>query len=402
MVRMRSSLPRPAAAAAWLGVALALAAPRCPETGIAALRVASGLDQPVYAAAPPGDERLFIVERTGRIRILDTQGLRPTPFLDLSAWLPPQTAGETRGLIGLAFPRDYASTGLFYVSFDRFDGALVLARHRVSADPDVAEPNPLVFLTQVFPPTPARHGGHIEFAGDGMLLMAIGDGGIPPAQGDPSQATNGFLGKVLRLDVSGGPRAGYRIPPDNPSFGPFALRELWAIGLRDPRRFHADPLSGLLLVGDAGQAREELDVEMLPQGGGRNWGWRKMDGSACLSPATGCNDGTLSLPLLEIPHRATGCPALVAGKTYYGRIFEIWGHHFQADACTGEISSVRLTVDRRGDAQVAEQRDWSGELAPDEGSIDSVAGFGFDGDGELYIVDPDGEVFQIVPRSVPR
>jgi hypothetical protein len=93
---------------------------------------------------------------------------------------------------------------------------------------------------------------------------------------------------------------------------------------------------------------------------------------------------------------------LVAGKTYYGRIFEIWGHHFQADACTGEISSVRLTVDRRGDAQVAEQRDWSGELAPDEGSIDSVAGFGFDGDGELYIVDPDGEVFQIVPRSVPR
>jgi len=346
--------------------------------------VASGLAFPLYLTAPPGDPRLFVVEKGGAIRVIKSGALLPTPFLDLTGKV--STGGE-QGLLGLAFDPAYATTGRFIVHYTDPAGDTRVSAFHVSTDPDRADPTSESVILTADQPFSNHNGGQIVFGPDGYFYLALGDGG---SEGDPrgtGQDLGDLLGSILRISLAGS--SGYTIPPDNPFVAVSGARpEVWSYGLRNPWRFSFDRLTGDLYIGDVGQSRlEEIDVAPAAEGGGRgsNFGWNLMEGTSCYAGAS-CDTTGLALPVLEYDH-TQGC-AVTGGYVYRGSaIPALQGQYFYADYCSGFVRSLRMS----GGA-VIEHADWP-TLRPGG----SVPSFGEDAAGELYILSADGRVLKIIP-----
>ena len=356
---------------------------------LSSVLVTRGLASPVDLQSAPGDRtRLFVVEQAGRIRIVRDGSLLGAPFLDIASRVG---SGGERGLLGLAFHPRYADNGRFFVNYTDRSGDTHVAEFHASSNADAADPaseRTLLFVRQPF----ANHnGGGLAFGNDGRLYIGLGDGG---AGGDPlgnGQNLGVALGKMLRIDVdSANP---YAVPPDNPFVSSAnAFREIWAYGLRNPWRFSFDRATGDLYIGDVGQnAREEVDVGLASRRGGENYGWNIMEGTRCFQPDSGCNTAGLTLPVLEYATGAEGC-AVTGGYVYRGcRMPGYQGTYFYGDYCKGFIRSFRLQ-----NGQANERRDWTSTVGR---GVDLISSFGVDGDGEILIVDHDGEVYRIVPGS---
>jgi glucose/arabinose dehydrogenase len=367
--------------------------PAPPATVLGTESVARGLADPVFVTSPRGDARLFIVERAGIIRVLENGLLGATPFLDIRALV---RSGGEQGLLGLAFAPDFVASRVFYINYTDVLGNTVIARYRVSiGEPIVAE-----FLLRIPQPFANHNGGTLAFGLDGFLYIGMGDGGGAGDPGNLAQSDATLLGKMLRIDVSGGLGSGYRIPADNPFAGqvlPFP--EVWSKGLRNPYRFSFDRVMGDLYIADVGQrSREEINVARVGSFGRSNYGWRLMEGSACFNPAAGCDDGTLTLPVHEYGHDGGRC-SVTGGYVYRGSIRALFGHYLFADYCSNEVFSFVWD----GTGGVNELTDRTAQLAP-PGGFRAITAFGEDGFGELYIVQfgegtNTGEVFRIVERT---
>jgi hypothetical protein len=348
--------------------------------------VASGLSFPLDLQSVAGDvERLYVVEQGGRIRIIRNGQIQAAPFIDISERL--STGGE-RGLLGLAFHPGFASNGRFYVSYTNPSGDTHIAEFTADSA-DAASPASERVLLVVPQPFGNHNGGGVAFGDDGHLYIALGDGG---SGGDPlgnGQALDTLLGKILRIDVDTG--APYAIPPDNPFLStPGAQPEIWAHGLRNPYRIAFDPATGNLYIGDVGQRRrEEIDVGLASGGGGENYGWNVMEGLDCFSPSSGCDGTGLTLPILDYSH-GEGC-SVTGGVLYSGcRMPDLVGTYFYGDFCSAFVRSFRLAG-----GQATDMRDWSETIA----GIDQISSFGTDAEGEVYIVDYEGEIYRIEPSS---
>lgn len=353
----------------------------------------TGLDHPVRLVAPVGDDRLFVVERGGRVLAFTPAGAFIDTFLDVSTLT---SEFDERGLLGLAFAPDYASTGRFYVSYTDLDGDSRLARYAVGPDPDRADPASGTILLTVTQPAGNHNGGHIEFGPDGMLYFGLGDGGGAGDQQNNAQNDQTLLGKLLRLDVAGS--GGYTIPPDNPNIGRPQRDEIWAKGLRNPWCWSFDRLSGDLYIADVGQSElEEINVQPAGLPGGANYGWRLMEGSACYNPSSGCFDPGLALPVHEYTHGGSPFRCSISGGYVYrgADIPQLQGQYFYADYCSAEVWSLTWN-EAAGATRV---RNWTGQLEPN-GGFGSIVGFGQDAAGELYVLDYDrGTAFRLVPSA---
>ena len=221
--------------------------------------VATGFSQPVDIANA-GDDRLFIVERAGRIRIIADGAVLPTPFLNISSQV--NNSPNERGLLGLAFHPDYETNGYFYVNYTISNGDTRVSRFSVANDPNTADPGSEMVILEVDQPEWNHNGGCLKFGPDGYLYIGVGDGGGFNDNHGPignGQNTQTLLGKMLRIDVDNG--TPYSIPASNPFVGnDNVLDEIWAIGLRNPWRFSFDSETGDLWIGDVGQnIWEEID-----------------------------------------------------------------------------------------------------------------------------------------------
>jgi glucose/arabinose dehydrogenase len=352
---------------------------------VALQQVAGGLAFPLYLTTPPGDPRLFVVEKGGAIRIIANGAVLPTPFLDLTSRV---STGSEQGLLGLAFDPAYATTGRFVVHYTDPAGDTRLSSFHVSTDPDRADPASEEVLIAIDQPFPNHNGGQIVFGPDGFLYFGLGDGG---SGGDPNgtgQRLDDLLGSILRLSLAGA--TGYTVPADNPFVGVSGARpEVWSHGLRNPWRFSFDRLTGDLYIGDVGESRlEEVDVAPAGAGGGRgvNYGWNVMEGTSCYASA-GCDTTGLALPVLVYDH-GQGC-SVTGGYVYRGSaIPALQGHYFYADYCSGFVRSFRFAG-----GEVVDQTDWP-TLRPGG----AVPSFGEDAAGELYVLSADGRVLKIVPQ----
>ncbi len=301
---------------------------------------ATGLDQPLFAThAGDGSGRIFIIERTGKIKILKGSALLATPFLDVHTLLA-QDGGE-QGLLGLAFAPDYAASGTFYISYTALDYSITLARYKISGDADVADPSSAQALISV-PKIYANHnGGMLAFGKDGYLYLSTGDGG---SGGDPdnnAQNRQSLLGKILRLDVSGS--GTYTIPPTNPYYSDSGglKKEIWAYGLRNAWRFSFDRSNGDLFIGDVGQEKfEEVHFQAAGAGGGQNYGWRILEGDSCYNPATCAPPDNYVAPIAVYEHGVSdsnGC-SITGGYVYRGAQFPaLEGLYLYGYFCTGKL-----------------------------------------------------------------
>jgi glucose/arabinose dehydrogenase len=331
--------------------------------GLRLVEVASGMDQPVFLTSPPGDSRLFIVDQDGRIWIVANGTRLGTPFLDLRA---PVLYGGEQGLLGLAFHPQFASNGRFYVNYTDNSGDTRIVEYRVSAsNPNIADPGSARELLFIDQPAANHNGGWIAFGPDGVLYIAMGDGGGSNDQFRNGQNPNSLLGSILRMDVN--------------QASPGA--EIWAKGVRNPWRNAFD--GNNLYVADVGQGQREEVTVLTTGSAGANLGWPVLEGTRCLSGST-CSTAGFVAPVYEYTHD-DGC-SITGGYVYRGSALpELNGLYFFSDYCSGWLRSFRYTGS--GVTDVHEYTQF--------GSIGQVTSFGVDSAGELYITLTDGRVLKL-------
>ncbi len=356
----------------------------CGSVDVALTQVASGLDRPLFLThAGDGNGRVFIVEQTGFIRILDNGSLLGTPFLDISSGFGLITSGE-RGLLGLAFHPDYSSNGRFFVHyFRRVSGQdqTVIQEHQVSGDPNVADQNGQIILT-LDQPAATHNGGWLGFGpSDGYLYISAGDSGTPGNPSERGQDLSTLLGKILRIDIDGG--FPYSIPASNPFVGAKGARgEIWAYGFRNPWRASFDPLTGRLFAADVGQSTWE-EVDIIEKG--KNYGWNIMEGPDCFEPPVGCDMSGLESPIHSYGHSLGR--SVMGGYVYRGhQIPALVGDYIFGDYVSGRIWA--LTEGPGG---------WSRTELFDTAL--NISSFGLDEDGELYAVHHGGSIFQFTSTA---
>lgn len=294
-----------------------------------------------------GDNRLFVLEQAGVIKILNSDGsVNQTPFLDISSIVG---SGGERGLLGLAFPPDYTTSGRFFVNYTDNSSTqtpnTVIARYTVSSNPNIANNNGTIILTYR-QPFGNHNAGKLAFGPDGLLYISSGDGGSGGDPGDRAQNTTTLLGKILRIDVSG---SAYTIPNTNPfsssANGPSDPRpEVYAIGLRNPWKFSFDKINGDLWIADVGQNNfEEINKVNHIGNPGDNYGWRCFEGNTAFSnsgscPLTGGFASTIP-PVATYPHEGNGCSgSITGGYVYRGNKYPgFTGKYFFAEFCKQTI-----------------------------------------------------------------
>jgi hypothetical protein len=345
-------------------------------------------DQPTFVTSPPGDPRLFVVERHGFIQVLHDG--TASQFLDIHTQTT--TDGE-RGLLSMAFDPNYASSGLFYVFYTGAadSGQGHVDEFHVSGDPNVADPSSQRHVITISRPNPSasnHNGGQLQFGKDGYLYVSVGDGGTGGGTAPDPTVLNG---KILRIDPHGVGDGAHSIPPTNPFAGSATDRqEIWSLGLRNPFRFSFDTLTGDLVIGDVGEgSREEIDFSPQSVGGGRgaDYGWPACEGFLHFPGSCPGSTG----PVFDYPHSdpggdvAHGC-AIIGGYVYRGtQAPEIAGRYLYADLCTAELRSIQL-----GLPLATGDRAESGS-----GALGSARSFGEDSACNLYVMNTT-TVFRIV------
>ena len=328
-----------------------------------------------------GDERLFVVEKSGKIKILNQNGsVNSTPFLDIEDRV--STNANERGLLGLAFHPNYPENPFFFVNYTNNSGATTISKFSVSADQNIANDSETILL-EINQPYANHNGGCINFGPDGNLYIGMGDGG---SGGDPqnySQNTESLLGKMLRINVNSG---AYSIPENNP-YGD----EIWSVGLRNPWKFSFDSLNGDLWIADVGQNEFE-EINMVQNNPANiNYGWRCYEGNEPYN-LSGCPEEGLTFPVSTYSHYSSGdfkC-SITGGYVYRGnQISGLNGVYFFADYCSGEIGLLSKN----------ENDEWDMSLAfPNING--SWVSFGEDINGELYIASINGGIYKIIDAAL--
>ena len=340
----------------------------------------------ITSLANCNDDRLFVVQQRGRIRIVDinTQTTNATDFLNISSLV--SSSGGERGLLGMAFHPDYLENGYFFVYYTNPTGSSVVSRFKVSDnDPNVANSESEQILLTFTQPYSNHNGGCIEFGKDGYLYIASGDGG---SSGDPqnyAQNNLSLLGKMLRIDVNNFSASTYSIPASNPFASEQTyLPEIWATGLRNPWRFSFDKLTGDMWIGDVGQnVMEEINFQPASSIGGENYGWRCYEGVNNFNQ-NGCDDAeTYTSPVFTYLQSGNGC-SVTGGYVYRGALYNyMYGRYFLADYCSGRMWSLLADGSDNYTATV------HGNFV-----ANNYVAFGEDRYGELYVAER-GRVMKI-------
>jgi glucose/arabinose dehydrogenase len=343
---------------------------------------AYGLERPVDIAHPKGDSMLYVVQQTGKIRIVNptTNSILPDVFLNLEG-IAVQPDGNEQGLLGLAFHPEYATNGWFFVNYINIERKTIIQRFTRSADNYYKADSTSGAVVLAIPQPFGNHnGGCLRFGKDGMLYIGMGDGGFSNLPADPNgnaQNPTSLLGKMLRINVDALP---YTIPSDNPFVNNLQYSpEVWASGLRNPWRFNFDSENGDLWIGDVGmQIFDEVDYHAFNAPSGQNFGWKCYEGSVPYN-ASSCPDTVITTPpAFEYANVGGFCGAsVVGGVVYHGEKYpgmKDW--YIFNDFCTGEFYGLKH--DLNGQLQ-------SANLGKFPLTYDYAA-FGEGEDGEIYMV----------------
>lgn len=338
-------------------------------------------EQPVYLTAPRGDRnRVFVVEKSGRIRVVVKGRTLAKPFLNLSGKV---SSSSEQGLLSMAFSPRYDRDRTFYVNYtDRSGDTRIVAYRSKKSNPNRATASSARPVLRIDQPAANHNGGQLQFGPDGLLYIGMGDGGGAGDQDNNAQNRSSLLGKMLRIDPTPQGKRSYTIPTDNPFVGNSAWRpEIYSSGLRNPWRFSFDRDNGDLIIADVGQDEwEEIDHSPRGSAAGANFGWRVYEGPDRFAPGTISNP---SAPALAKSHQDGWCSVTGGYVVRDRRLGDLYGKYLYGDFCNSDIRSVTLSD---GSA--------SGDQATGM-TISSLVSFGEDGRGRVYVLSLNGDVYRI-------
>lgn len=348
--------------------------------------VVDGLNRPLFVTHAGDDSgRLFLVQQSGEILIIEDGAVLEQPFLNVSQLISQSALSASyteQGLLGLAFHPDYETNGHFFINYTDTSGATIVARYTVSlSNPNIADVTSAQTIFQISQPFANHNGGHMDFGPDGYLYISLGDGG---SANDPLGAGQNkalLLGSILRLDVNGD--LPYAIPEDNPFVGDdTGADEVWSYGLRNVWRFSFDRATGDMYLGDVGQNEwEEINFQSADSPGGENYGWNIWEATHPFARGTAENH---VLPFAEYNH-GVGC-SVTGGYVYRGEaIPQLEVAYLFGDYCSG-----RVWVSYRDS-----NMQWNTNEFLQTGF--QISSFGEDEAGELYIIDYGGTLYRIDP-----
>jgi glucose/arabinose dehydrogenase len=350
--------------------------------------------EPVQVVQPPRSELLFVLERAGRIRVVERGETVDESFLDLRDVVDDAGRGEDQGLVALAFPPDYQDSGRFYVSYtDRADELEVVEFRRDRGTELRARRSSARAVLTVPAPTPRNHAGMLAFGPDGLLYVGVGDGGSAAV----AQNRSLLLGKLLRIDPRPPPDRRpvrpYRIPRDNPFVGTPGRDEIYAYGLQDPWRFSFDRATAALTIGDVGdETFEEIDYVIAGSGRGANFGWSDYEGR---EPFRGGIPRAETVLPVFVYERGPGCAAIGGYvvrdprlEGVFGR--ELVGQYVFGDRCTGRLFAFRPHPDKAGKGRRLRFQ------------IPELTSFGEDSAGRIYVLSGRGGIWRLSVRRKRR
>jgi glucose/arabinose dehydrogenase len=360
------------------------------KTGLA-LKKVGDFDHPVYVAGAPGFPKLlFVVEQPGRVVVLSGGKRLARPFLDIRSAVGYD--GGERGLLSIAFPPDYRSSGSFYVYYNDSAGNIRVDEFKRDSATRAAPASQRRVIEIPHPVNANHNGGQMQFLDD-LLYFGTGDGG---SGGDPpnnAQNKDVLLGKLLRIDPRPSDGQPYSVPSSNPFVGKPGRDEIYSYGLRNPFRFSFDTVSAKqprIAIGDVGQNEfEELDYTTLAAAGGANFGWDALEGFA---PYTDESSGTAdpggtTKPIFAYPHSRGGSCSIIGGYVVRDRgLPSLYKHYLYADLCEGQLRSLVPHLKRA-----------SGERRLGL-AVESPSSFGEDDAHHLYVASIAGPVFRLVSR----
>jgi glucose/arabinose dehydrogenase len=344
------------ALAACGGQASTEGAPTAPA-GYRFVQVASGFDSPVNVGAPKGvPGRLYVVEQTGRIRIVQNARVTGT-LLDLRSQI--SCCGE-QGLLSVAFHPRYAQNKKYYVNYTDRSGDTRVVEYRGKQR--------LRQLLLVDQPYSNHNGGQVTFGPDGRLYVGMGDGGSGGDPEDRAQNLGSRLGKLLAINVD---RRG-------------AKAQIVGYGLRNPWRFSFDRQTGDLYIGDVGQnSWEEVDFTRRRSPGLENYGWDVYEGRARHERKSPNPRGKLVFPIAVYSLDGGEC-AVSGGFVYRGRaVPAARGRYFYGDNCSGAVWTLRVVGGRATGGR------------KESFTLQGVSSFGEDAAGELYAVTLNGRLWRL-------
>ena len=367
------------------------------------VQVYSGLSSPVdISNAGDGSNRLFIVEKSGVIKIIENGTILSTPFLDIDPQVN-STANE-RGLLGMEFHPNYEVNGYFFVNYTNNSGTTTISRFKVSdTDANIADPASEKIMIEISQPFSNHNAGDLKFSPiDNYLYIPMGDGGSGGDPGCRSQDSTLLLGKMLRIDVDQNENTSpyYGIPADNPyvSF-PTVPDEIWAFGLRNPWKFSFDSKNGDIWIADVGQNEmEEVNRQPFTSTGGENYGWAIMEGTECYDSdpinnncpngLPSCFSSAYTAPIFTyFQNFATGGYSITGGYVYRGcKYTELYGYYVVTDYVTRNT----WVVDSNG----------TGTQMVD--TPNSPVSFGENEAGELFLVTLNGNIYEVRETTYPE
>ncbi len=366
------------------------------------VQVHSGLSNPVdISNAGDGSNRLFIVEKVGRIKIIENGNVLATPFLNITSLVNSST--NERGLLGLEFHPNYESNGYFFVNYTNLSGTTTISRFNISdVDDNLADVLSEKIMIQISQPFSNHNAGDLGFSPiDNYLYIPMGDGGSGGDPGCRSQDSTLLLGKILRIDVNQNVNTSpyYGVPPDNPYINfPNVRDEIWAFGLRNPWKFSFDSKTGDIWIADVGQnAIEEVHIQSHTSTGGENYGWAIMEGNNCYDPdpinnncvneLPSCFSASYNDPIFTYGHNSSGGYSITGGYVYRGcKYTELYGYYITTDY------STENTWILNSDGDATQMVD----------TPNGVVSYGEDEAGELFLSTLSGGIYEVRETTYPE
>ena len=364
--------------------------------GLSYKKIASGFKKPLYLTSHITNPNiLFILEQRGMVWELMNKEKTRKPFLDIRDRVhTPIFPGDERGLLGFAMSPNYHEDNSIYVNYVNNNGETIISRFKGNLEE---------ILISFEQPYSNHNGGMLAFGPDGYLYISVGDGG---SSGDPhnnGQNLENFFGSILRIDIN--TESGYRVPQTNPFIGlKNSKEEIWAYGIRNAWRFSFDKLTGDIYIGDVGQnSWEEINFQPASSKGGENYGWNHYEGDSIFNDSKELNNVTM--PIYVYPNNANivkvllgwkeddvhGC-SVTGGYVYRGnKINSLKGHYLFADYCTGRIWSFKYK-----NQNISNFKELTKSInLQDEKKTIYISSFGEGLNGELYILDYNGTIYQL-------